>query len=89
MRRWILTLAAASLMTAPVVMSGCAVRARYYDVDHRDYHRWDHDEDVLYFQWENDTHRHHRDFKERSPQEQQEYWGWRHNHKQHHDHDHH
>ncbi|HUL14607.1 MAG TPA: hypothetical protein VLV88_01325 [Terriglobales bacterium] len=82
MRRIILTLAVASSLITPLAMTGCAVRARYYDVDHHDYHRWNHDEDRFYVQWESDTHRQHRDFKDRSQQEQQAYWDWRHEHEQ-------
>lgn len=55
MRRWFLTLAAASLMAAPVVMSGCAARTRYYDADRRDYRQWNSSEQVFYVRWENDT----------------------------------
>jgi hypothetical protein len=83
MRRLILSLTAASILLTSVAMSGCAVRARYYDGDHDDYHHWSHNEESFYVQWEGETHRHHRDFKDRSSQEQQEYWNWRH------DHDHH
>lgn len=79
MRRWFLTLAAASLMAAPVVMSGCAARTRFYDADRRDYQQWNRSDQVFYVQWENDTHRRHRDFRDRSSREREEYWEWRHN----------
>ncbi|HUI74772.1 MAG TPA: hypothetical protein VLX32_07505 [Candidatus Acidoferrum sp.] len=82
MRRLIVTLAVATALTTPVVMGGCAVRARYYDTDHHDYHRWDHHEDRFYLQWESETHRDHRNFRDRDQREQQEYWNWRHQHEQ-------
>jgi hypothetical protein len=80
MRKLILSMAVAAALVTPIVMSGCAVRARYYDADHQDYHRWNHDEDRFYLQWESDTHREHRDFRDRDKHEQQEYWDWRHQH---------
>ncbi len=75
----------AAVLASPLVNTGCAVRARYYDPDHGDYHRWNHGEVVYYNQWEVQTHRDHRDFKQRNADEQRDYWKWRHDH----DHDHH
>ena len=40
---------------------------------------------VYYQQWENENQREHRDFRQRSPDEQKEYWSWRHSYP---DHDH-
>lgn len=81
-----------AVFLAPVVISGCAERSSYrvYDNDHHDYHQWNRNEVVFYAQWENDTHRQHKDFRKRSSQEQQQYWDWRHDHGDHgHDHDSH
>jgi hypothetical protein len=59
---------------------GCAGRVRVYDSYHNDYHRWNNHETVYYSQWENEGHRDHRDFNQRSPDEQKDYWNWRHSH---------
>jgi hypothetical protein len=67
-------------LTATVFMSGCAERAsvRVYDPYYSDYHVWNRDEVVYYNRWENETHRDHREFKQRKSDEQKEYWTWRH-----------
>lgn len=72
----------ATALSSPVVLSGCAARGtvRVYDGSYRDYHRWDNSEVVFYQRWEVDTHRDHREFRERHADEQKEYWAWRHNH---------
>jgi len=57
---------------------------RYYDADHRDYHRWNDTEVTFYAQWENEGHRPHVDYSRRSGDEQREYWNWRHSHDDHH-----
>jgi hypothetical protein len=61
---------------------GCAGRGqvRVYDSYHNDYHRWNNHEVVYYNQWETEGHRDHRDFNQRSSDEQKDYWNWRHNH---------
>ena len=57
---------------------------RVYDPYYTDYHSWDHDEDVYYQRWADETHRDsHRDFRKLRPEEQKEYWTWRHNHGDH------
>jgi protein-tyrosine phosphatase len=63
---------------------------RVYDPYYTDYHHWDHDEDVYYHRWVDETRRDpHRDFRKLRPEEQKEYWTWRHNHDDHdRDHDH-
>jgi protein-tyrosine phosphatase len=62
---------------------------RVYDPYYTDYHSWDHDEDVYYHRWADETHRDaNRDFRKLRPEEQKEYWTWRHNHDDH-DGDHH
>jgi hypothetical protein len=47
-------------------------------VDHRDYHRWDRNEGLVYVKWETETHREHREFRARAVEEQKAYWEWRH-----------
>ena len=68
-----------------VGLAACASGGgRYYDADHRDYHRWNDTEVTFYVQWEGETRRPHQEFERRNADEQREYWNWRHNH----DHDH-
>jgi hypothetical protein len=74
-----------------LLISGCAVRGEYrvYDPEYHDYHRWNHTENDYYVRWEDETHRRHRDFRQRDQQEQDQYWQWRHQHENdHHDHNH-
>ncbi len=73
------TLVLTAAISAPLFIAGCAVHARVYDPYYNDYHVWD-NETVYYSQWEHDTHRDHKDFKERSKDEQKQYWQWRHSH---------
>jgi hypothetical protein len=72
---------------SPVIFGGCAVRGSYrvYDPAYEDYHVWGRNETVYYQRWEGETHRDHREFRQRSTGEQKEYWTWRHAH---HDDDH-
>jgi len=60
--------------------TGCAVR--YYDADHRDYHRWDGDEDRAYHDYWNQRHprEEYRDFNRLDGDQQRDYWNWRHGH---------
>lgn len=64
---------------AALLMSGCTVRAGYYDPYYHDRHVWS-GEVTYYNQWEHDTHREHRDFDKRRDEEKKEYWEWRHSH---------
>jgi hypothetical protein len=59
---------------------GCAVR--YYDADHRDYHRWDGDEDRAYHAYWGESHPRdpYRDYGRLNAGEQGDYWNWRHGH---------
>lgn len=81
----------ASILMAAVLVSTAAVSSllggctgsgsdRVYDHYHNDYHSWDHSEVGYYSRWEGETHRDHRDFKDRNNDEQKEYWTWRHEH---------
>ena len=82
LRRCLCSVALAAALASPVVITGCAAHAGYrvYDPDHEDYHRWDDREVRFYGQWENETHREHRDFDKRNRDEQKEHWNWRHGH---------
>jgi hypothetical protein len=72
-----LMLSATALASASA-MSGCASGGLVYDSYSDDYHRWNHDEDRYYRQWESGTHRDHMDLDRRSTADQSAYWGWRH-----------
>lgn len=78
-------LLAVGLLVA-VGSSGCAARVRYYDTDHRDYHYWNHDEDIYYHRYWDDRHQPYREYRGLNRDEQRDYWNWRHNHNDH-DHD--
>ena len=79
-------------LIAPMVNTGCAEN-HYYRVDdpyYHDSHRWDHDEDAAYHRWETETHRDHREYRQRNGDDQKAYWDWRHSHPGgDHDHDRH
>lgn len=68
----------AAALTAPV-MTSCAVHARVYDPYDNQYHAWA-PERGHYEQWEQETHRSHKDYNKRRADEQKEYWQWRQNH---------
>jgi hypothetical protein len=74
-----------SVATLGIVLStvGCTVHAGYYDPYYHDHHSVN-GEVVYYGQWESETHREHREFKQRNKDEQKEYWDWRHKHDDHH-----
>lgn len=79
-------LAATMVMAAGAI--GCTVHAGYYnDPYYHDRHPYD-GEVVYYNQWETETHHEHRELKQRTKEEQKQYWDWRHKHDDHHD-DHH
>jgi hypothetical protein len=74
----------AAMMAAATCTIGCTVHAGYYnDPYYHDHHPYG-GETVYYSQWETETHREHRDFKERKKDEQKQYWDWRHHHDDHH-----
>jgi hypothetical protein len=78
--RYLSSLLLAAALASPLAITGCAVRARVYDPYYHDYHHWNHDEIVYYQNWERESHREHRDFRQRNSDEQKEYWDWRHKH---------
>jgi hypothetical protein len=63
-----------------IAATGCAVR--YYDADHRDYHRWDGDEDRAYRVYWGEAHPRepYREYGRLNGGEQRDYWNWRHGH---------
>ena len=65
---------------ASIAATGCAVR--YYDADHRDYHRWGPDEDRAYHDYWRERHEHedYRDYSRLNGDQQRDYWNWRHGH---------
>jgi hypothetical protein len=63
-------------LTMPLLTTGC--------VPHRQAYVWGPGEQTYYVQWENETHRQHRDWNQRSQADHNAYWKWR---KHHHDHD--
>lgn len=67
-----------AVLTAPVLLSGCAAHVRVYDPYYHQYHAWA-AEEPYYRRWESETHRRHTDYAKRSEAEQREYWDWRHN----------
>lgn len=50
---------------------------RYYDRQHKDYHRWDSNEDHAYSRWQAEHHE-KRPFIKLSTRQKSIYWGWRH-----------
>jgi hypothetical protein len=58
----------------------CTAGVRVYDEPHRDYHRWDRNEDRVYRVYLTDNHREYRDFNRLDKKQQEEYWAWRHSH---------
>lgn len=76
------SLAMAGAFAGVTLISGCAARGSYrvYDPDYREYHRWNRSEEGYYVRWENETHRRHRDFRDRDRRDQDDYWRWRHDH---------
>ena len=73
----------AATIAAATLTTGCAVHAGIYDPYHHDYHPVD-GEVVVYGQWESETHRDHKELKDRDKNEQKEYWDWRHKNDDHH-----
>jgi len=68
------------LLALSIGVSGCGVR--YYDAQHRDYHRWDRDEDRAYHNYWNERHGNepYRDYGKLNADQQNDYWNWRHDH---------
>ena len=54
------------------------VTVRFFDGDHRDYHRWDRQENARYRAYLRERHRRYVAFRRASRQRQIAYWRWRH-----------
>jgi hypothetical protein len=74
------TLVLGAAMIAPVLASGCAAHARYYDEYHADYHTWNSGEIGAYRVWIGERHYEYRDYNRLSREQQRDYWNWRHEH---------
>lgn len=74
------TLLLSAAMIAPVLASGCAAHARYYDEYHADYHTWNSREIGAYRVWTGERHYEYRDYNRLSREQQRDYWNWRHDH---------
>ncbi len=72
----------AAVVAAPVASTGCVVRARarIYDPDYRDYHRWDDHERQAYREYWEERHERYRDYDRLNGEQRREYWEWRHRH---------
>ena len=55
-------------------------RSRLFDREHRDYHRWNREEDTRYRQFLTERHRPYVVFPRAGSPLQLEYWQWRHDH---------
>jgi hypothetical protein len=69
--RWLRLLLMGSILIVPTVITGCAQHTTRV---------WNNNEVEPYQRWEGETHRDHKDFTERNPGEQKEYWTWRDSH---------
>jgi hypothetical protein len=70
-KHWTLSLALlAGALAVPTIATGCAVGYQHH-------HEWNDSETTFYVQWETSTHR---DYDQRSSEEQREYWQWRQSH---------
>ena len=70
----------AAAFVVPMIGAGCAARVRYYDVEYRDYHRWDDREDRAYRRYWDERREQYRDWSRLNEREQGDYWKWRHDH---------
>jgi hypothetical protein len=68
-----------SALFATPALAKPTVVIRYYDRDHRDYHRWNRVEDRRYRAYLAERHRRYLAFQRASRQRQIAYWRWRHN----------
>jgi len=53
---------------------------RYYDREHKDYHRWNDHENQAYRKYVEERHVEYRQWNRVRAPQQQEYWRWRHEH---------
>jgi hypothetical protein len=78
--RYAFSLWVSAILLAVVGFSGCEGHGSYstYDPEYHDYHVWNDDELAYYGRWEKETHRDHKEFRDRDKDEQGQYWNWRH-----------
>jgi hypothetical protein len=69
---------AGSALFPAQALAKSAVVIRFYDRDHRDYHRWDRAEDVRYRAYLHERHERYLAFQRASRARQVAYWRWRH-----------
>jgi len=71
---------ASALLLAQLGICGCEGHGYYrsYDPEYHDYHVWNDNEVGYYSRWESETHRDHKEFRDRDKTEQGQYWNWRH-----------
>jgi hypothetical protein len=67
-------------LVLPVAAQAQGISLRFYDRSHKDYHRWNSDEDRRYREYLNEQHRRYRAFSRTNRVQQREYWRWRHDH---------
>jgi hypothetical protein len=60
-----------------------SVQVRVYDKNHKDYHKWDDNENRAWGQFLVENHRDHHEYAKSNKKEQSEYWNWRHAHPDH------
>jgi hypothetical protein len=68
------------LMAAPLALADDHDTHRYYDRDHKEYHRWNDNEQRSYGVFLKENHIQVHVFRKAPPAERQQYWNWRHEH---------
>jgi len=79
---WLRAALLAVAIAAPMASTGCVVRARarVFDPDQHDYHRWDRGEQRAYRRYWEERHEDYRDFRRLNDDQRRGYWEWRHHH---------
>jgi len=75
-----LALLAVGTVATPIAVAQDHDTHRYYDRNHKDYHRWNENEQRSYGLFLNENHITVHVFRKAPPDEQQRYWNWRHEH---------
>jgi hypothetical protein len=73
-------LLAVGLATAPLALADDHDNHRYYDKEHKDYHRWNENEQRSSGIFLTENHIQVHVFRKAPASEQQQYWKWRHEH---------
>lgn len=76
---------AATLLVAFGLTAGIAAADdhRYYDREHRDYHKWDDGEAKRWQEYRNERHIREERFERLRAAQRRDYWKWRHEHEEH------